>query len=66
MAFCPNCGSNILANPVGAPDITALAAGTLDNPELFQPTLEIFTKSAPTWDHIDSQAIQFDDMFPQQ
>ncbi len=65
VGFCPNCGSNILANPDGAPDITALGAGSLDNAELFQPTIEIFTKSAPTWDHIDSKATQFDGMFPQ-
>ncbi|MBJ38615.1 MAG: hypothetical protein CMD83_09155 [Gammaproteobacteria bacterium] len=45
--FCSRCGSNLWgATEVG---LTSVAAGSLDDPELFQPDRAVFLHEAPTW-----------------
>ena len=51
--FCPTCGSQVITNFERMPDVLGLKAGTLDDPSLFKPTVEIFTDSAQPWDHMD-------------
>jgi hypothetical protein len=48
--FCPNCGSQVTAKLERLPDALALQAGSLDQPSLYRPTLDIFTDSAQPWD----------------
>jgi hypothetical protein len=60
--FCPNCGSPILAESSGHPDIVAIAAGSLDEPALFQPKIVLYASSAVPWDYIDPQLPKFDKM----
>ena len=45
--FCPECGSNLFG--VTEFGLVSIAAGTLDNPELFQPTKTVFVADAPHW-----------------
>ncbi|MCB2077896.1 MAG: GFA family protein [Novosphingobium sp.] len=48
--FCTGCGSQLYSRtiePKGMP--MRIRAGTLDDPELFQPTDVIWTSSAPSW-----------------
>jgi len=66
MGFCPNCGSNILGKPDGAPDVIAIAAGSLDDPSQYLPTLDIFTDSAPAWDSMAESTMKLPGMFPQE
>jgi len=66
MGFCSNCGSNILGKPDGAPDVIAIAAGSLDDPNQYFPALDIFTDSAPPWDSMDESTMKFPGMFPQE
>ncbi|MFZ9035629.1 MAG: GFA family protein [Francisellaceae bacterium] len=47
--FCVNCGGEVYAKSTGYPGIVIISAGTLDNPELFKPSVEIFTDSACHW-----------------
>jgi len=44
--FCPNCGSNVLCRSDAWPDQYVLSAGTLDDPSVFKPRMNIFTRSA--------------------
>lgn len=60
--FCPNCGSPIIAESNGNPDLVAIAAGSLDQPELFQPSIVLYASSAVPWDYIDPQLSKFDKM----
>jgi hypothetical protein len=52
--FCPICGSGVLYRSDAWPDQYVLAAGTLDDPGLFKPRVNLFTRSAHAhvW-HID-------------
>ena len=52
--FCPTCGSSVLYRSDAWPDQYVLAAGTLDDPSLFKPRVNLFTRSAQehVW-HID-------------
>ena len=44
--FCPVCGSSVLYRSDAWPDQYVLTAGTLDDPSLFKPRVNIFTRSA--------------------
>jgi hypothetical protein len=51
--FCPECGSHLFAKTSAIPDLAMIAAGSLDDPTLYKPTVDIFTSSAQPWDHMD-------------
>ena len=44
--FCPQCGSNVLCRSDAWDDQYVLSAGTLDDPSLFKPRVNLFTRSA--------------------
>lgn len=44
--FCPECGSNVLCRSDAWADYYVLSAGTLDDPSVYQPKINIFTRSA--------------------
>jgi hypothetical protein len=47
--FCPNCGTPLFTAAEARPHIIGVRAGTLDNPNLVQPAMSIWTASAPRW-----------------
>ncbi len=44
------------------PGMTGVMAGSLDDPSLFKPTMDIFTDSAQPWDHMDPDLPKFPGM----
>ena len=52
--FCPTCGSGVLCRSDAWRDQYVLSAGTLDDPSVYRPKINIFTRSAHAhvW-HID-------------
>jgi hypothetical protein len=40
--FCPNCGSGVTNASEADPGIVVVLVGTLDDPSLFNPTVELF------------------------
>ena len=52
--FCPVCGSGVLCRSPAWEDQYVLAAGTLDDPGIFRPRINLFTRSAQShvW-HLD-------------
>jgi hypothetical protein len=57
--FCPDCGSRVLVRPSVMPDAILIHAGSLDDPSLFKPMMEIFTASAQPWDQLNPQTAKF-------
>ena len=51
--FCPTCGSQLTVKSEKLPDILGLQAGSLDDPSMFQPKMDVFTSSAQPWDYMD-------------
>jgi hypothetical protein len=49
--FCPACGSPVAVRLEKLPDILGLQAGSLDDPSLHRPAMDLFTESAQPWDH---------------
>ena len=47
--FCPECGSSVYDEPTARPGKINVNAGTLDDPSLVAPTLEIWCDSALPW-----------------
>jgi hypothetical protein len=47
--FCPQCGTPLFTAAEARPHIIGVRAGTLDDPNLVQPALTIWTASAPRW-----------------
>lgn len=48
--FCPSCGSTVFARPPRPADFTIIYAGSFDEPQLFAPSIAIFTRSRPGWE----------------
>jgi hypothetical protein len=62
--FCPECGASLFGKTTGAPDLAMITAGSLDDPSLYKPTLDIFTSSAQPWDHMNPALTKFPKMPP--
>jgi hypothetical protein len=57
--FCPSCGSRLFSSIEMRPEIVGILAGSLDDPSIYKPTLDIFTSSAQPWDQMGPQTIKF-------
>lgn len=51
--FCPTCGSQLTAKFERLPDVLGLQAGSLDDPSIYHPMMDVFTSSAQPWDHMN-------------
>ena len=57
--FCAVCGGRLFGRSAGMPGITAIMAGTSDDPRRFKPAMYIYTSSAQPWDHMNPQLPKF-------
>lgn len=51
--FCPECGSSVVEEPPGRPDLAIINAGTLDDPSAVTPTMEIYCDRELPWVRLD-------------
>jgi hypothetical protein len=51
--FCPACGSQVTVKLERLPDVLGLQAGSLDDPSVHRPMMDVFTSSAQPWDHMN-------------
>ena len=51
--FCPTCGSQLTVKLERLPDALGLQAGSLDDPSIHRPKMDVFTSSAQPWDHMN-------------
>jgi hypothetical protein len=56
--FCPRCGSHIYVGSEARPWAVVVRAGALDDPEIAQPSMTIWTAEAPGWACIDADLPQ--------
>lgn len=55
--FCSACGSPLYSTIESMPGVAFLKAGTIDDTSWFEPTAEIWTRSAQPWaPHLDNAA----------
>jgi hypothetical protein len=60
-AFCPTCGALIFSqSDARPPDIVNVAAGTLDDPFRFKPTLAVFCRNRAPWDAVAEGVVQYE------
>ena len=57
--FCPTCGSQLLTRLEVLPGMLGLKAGTLDDPSLYKPAVDIYVASAPHWDVMNPDLPKF-------
>ena len=62
--FCPTCGSPVFSTNSAMPDLLFLRASCLDDLEVFQPGVVVYTKSRPSWDHVGEGLPEFEAMPP--
>jgi hypothetical protein len=48
--FCPDCGSSLFVRLERFPNVLGIQAGSLDDPALHNPSMDVYTDSAPEWD----------------
>jgi hypothetical protein len=58
--FCSACGSPIFSTIESMPEVAFLKAGTIDDTSWFEPTAEIWTRSAPPWAPHFENAAQYE------
>ncbi len=63
--FCPACGAPVYSVNSSMPDLVFVRASSLDDVEVFKPQLVVYTRSAPSWDHVDPALPAFPAMPPQ-
>ena len=63
-SFCPTCGGRLFSRISSHPEMLAIMAGTLDNPEAIQPQFSVFNKNHLSWDMMDPAVPAFDEMPP--
>jgi hypothetical protein len=62
--FCPECGSSISEEAFIRPGLVLINAGTLDDPTLITPTLEIYCGRELPWARLDCGTERFDAAAP--
>lgn len=60
--FCPTCGSRLFSGNSAMPELAFISAASLDDPEIFKPSLVVFTAEAPSWDFVDPALPAFEGM----
>jgi hypothetical protein len=63
--FCPACGSQLFGKPAVMPGVIGIRAGTLDDPSLYHPDMDIFVESVQDWDFMNPALPKFPQMPPQ-
>lgn len=58
--FCAVCATHLFANSSARPQMTGIRVGTLDDPSSVQPTVNIWTSSAPAWACMNEQLDRFE------
>jgi len=62
--FCPRCGTQVTSEAEERPHLIVLRAGTLDDPSLVKPQMQIWTSQAPSWVRFDPALPQFPGQAP--
>jgi hypothetical protein len=62
--FCPRCGTQVTSEAEERPHLIVLRAGTLDDPSIVSPQMQIWTSQAPPWAQFDPQLPQFPGQAP--
>lgn len=60
--FCGECGAPVYHTLSALPDIVGIKAASLDDPSWYNPTMNIYTKSAQPWDYMNPQLKTFTGM----
>jgi len=63
-SFCPVCGTTLYTHPSGLAGLALIRAGTLDDPGLVDPTINMYVASAPRWDRPAKGMVDFPGMAP--
>lgn len=63
-AFCPACGVPLYVTFPDQPEVTAIHAGSLDEPARFQPQIVTYAVRALAWDGLDPALPAFERMPP--
>jgi hypothetical protein len=53
--FCLRCGTPLFSTSEARPHLVFVRAGTLDDPQIAQPAMTIWTQSAPRWACFDER-----------
>jgi hypothetical protein len=57
--FCASCGALVFGGIVGVDDSHTIYAGSLDEPQHFQPQIAIFVRDRPAWAATRSELKEF-------
>jgi len=62
--FCPICGSPVYSRNSGMPGMVFVRASSLNETEVFEPMMTVYTSRAPHWDQPSDSVPGFPEMPP--
>ena len=62
--FCPECGGRVYSRNSARPGVIAIAVGSADNSDWFEPAAVVYAADRPKWDHTSTDVPNFDKMPP--
>jgi len=63
--FCPSCGSSVMSRNDAMAGMLFLMAGCLDDPNILEPMMAVYTSRGNDWDELDPSLMAFPEMPPQ-
>lgn len=57
--FCPTCGSHLFGKPAVLPGLIGIKAASLDHPERYQPSADMYVGSVQPWDCMNPDLPKF-------
>ena len=61
--FCTKCGAGVYSKHAGVENAVFLYASAFDDPERFTPNMVVYTRSGPSWDHLDPELPAYEEGF---
>jgi hypothetical protein len=58
--FCETCGSPVATRLARLPQVVGVPAGSMDDPSIHKPAMDLFTRDALHWVCMDQTLPQFD------
>ncbi len=58
--FCENCGSPVVTRLARIPDVVGIPAGSMDDPSVHKPVMDLFVRDAQPWDFMDPSRTKFE------
>ena len=63
-SFCSVCGGRLFGRSTSMPGMVTVQVGSMDDPNIVEPSMAVYARTRPHWDHMDATMPSFEAMPP--